>query len=82
MTMAINALWNKRIGPGGRTRLVHKVGAKRRFCGPESASTTVVKTVLLSGMITAVTGHFINANDNVAFVAANDNAVVAVRAAA
>ncbi len=53
MAMAINTLWNKRIGPGGSTRLVHKAGAKRRFCGPDSASTNAVKTSLLLGMISA-----------------------------
>jgi hypothetical protein len=40
------------------------------------------KSVVFARDDTGVSGQIINANDNVAFVAANDNAVVAVRAAA
>ena len=50
--------------------------------GGDSASTGVIKGLNFARDDTGVTRSFINANDNVAFVAANDNAVVAVRAAA
>ena len=81
--MAINAVWNKRIGPGGRTRRVHQVGTMYLFGGPESGSTNVIKIHAFasddSGFIGSI---FINANDNVSFVAANDNNVAAVALAA
>jgi hypothetical protein len=52
------------------------------FGGGESGSTSAVKTRFLPGMIPPYRVIFIDANDNVALVAANDNNVVAARLAA
>ncbi len=68
-TMAINALWNKRCGPGGGTRrLHHYLPAPDRvgIGGGETGSTRVVKTGFSLGMVPPLSGRFIDANDNVA----------------
>jgi len=62
-TMAINALRNKRSGPGGSTRRLHQTfpPAEISKCwqglfGGEIGSTRVVKTWFAPGMVSAVIG--------------------------
>jgi len=80
-------------GPGGSTRRLHhfdfkhqeatsvarqKVGALDQDGGAETGSTRVVKVCGdVRHCIRRYRANIINANDNVAFVAANDNSVVA-----
>ena len=46
------------------------------FGGPETGSTRVIKAKSVSGIVPPLSGYIVVANDNYAFVAANDNAVV------
>jgi hypothetical protein len=52
-TMAINAAWHKRIGPGGSTRRLHQLPRLLRAGadGGELGSTSVVKARFLPGMV-------------------------------
>ena len=69
--MAINGTWNKRCGPGGSTRRLHQTPCKTKAFGGETASTRVVKTCLLLGIVPPLSGYNLNANDNnVAFAVA------------
>ena len=52
------------------------------FGGAETGSTDVVKTISGVRCIPPLSDIFINANDNVSFVASNDNNVAAVAVAA
>ena len=78
--MAINALRNKRCGPGGSARRLHHLSSLVRFpsgsgregiSGGETGSTCVVKAMAFARWGTADTGPFvIVANDNYAPVRA------------
>jgi hypothetical protein len=72
--MVINGTWNNRCGPGGSTRRLHQIQSFRqeiRIFGGETASTRVVKTCLLPGIVPPLSGYNLNANDNnVAFAVA------------
>ncbi len=85
--MVINGTWNKRCGPGGSTRHLHQnysgwpdsdfAASPLRhrdasgLLGDETASTRVVKTCLLPGIVPPLSGYNLNANDNnVAFAVA------------
>ncbi len=69
-------------GPGGSTRRLHHFGSNHskeqdQDGGAETGSTRVVKVCGdVRHCIRRYRAKFINANDNVAFVAANDNTVV------
>jgi len=70
-TMAINALWNKRSGPGGSTRRLHQFPGRdwnepiaAAPDGGEIGSTRVVKAWLLLGMVPPLSGQPESANDN------------------
>src|SRR5882724_10740801 len=69
-TMAINAMWNKRSGPGGSTRRLHQLRPPKRSCakegshGGETGSTRVVKAWFLLGMVPPLSGQSLSANDN------------------
>ncbi len=58
-TMAINAVRNKRYGPGGGTRRLHHNGLIHQggwLYGGETGSTCVVKVLFSLGMVSAVIG--------------------------
>ena len=58
--------------PGGSTRIHNSANSG----GAETGSTHVVKAESVFGMVPPLSGYFIVANDNYAFVAANDNSFV------
>jgi hypothetical protein len=70
------------LDPGAEPGISTKQAHKCLFGGDELGSTTTVKIVFLLGMIPpgafldSNRSNFIDANDNVALVAANDNFVV------
>ena len=72
--MAINALWNKRSGPGGSARRLHQFPIApdpvRSPYGGETGSTRVVKAWFSPGMVPPLSGRFTDANDNEAFAVA------------
>ncbi|MDB5491250.1 MAG: hypothetical protein JWO78_1099 [Micavibrio sp.] len=72
--MMLNAIQNRRRGPGGSARrLHHKSPLSRRglYDGAETGSTRVIKGKLVSVLASRYLAIFIFANDN--FVVANDN---------
>ena len=74
-TMAINAAWNKRYGPGGSTRRLHQIrgfGKQGRPVrhGGEPGSTCVVKVWSSPGMVPPLSGRPRYANDNEAYALA------------
>ena len=73
--MAINALWNKRSGPGGSARRLHQFPVSPatitgNLIGGETGSTRVVKAWFSPGMVPPLSGRFTDANDNEAFAVA------------
>ena len=77
--MAINALRNKRCGPGGSARRLHQfpqlalriLRSSEGTCGGETGSTCVLKAIAFARWGTADTGpNIIVANDNYAPVRA------------
>ena len=68
--------------PGRSTKVLKLLIWLENFGGPETGSTRVVKMKSVSGMVPPLSGYIIVANDNYAFVAANDNSAVRLAVAA
>jgi hypothetical protein len=57
-TIAINAAWNRRYGPGGGTRRLHhfRPASLGTAFGDEIGSTCVIKTQFSPGMVPPLSG--------------------------
>ena len=72
--MMLNAIQNRRRGPGGSARRLHHKSLnfiQGLYVGAETGSTRVIKGKLVSVVASRYLAIFIFANDN--FVVANDN---------
>lgn len=67
--MTINAIWNKRGGPGGRARHLHPSlwSDAMGWSGGELGSTYAVKVWFSFVLVPTLPGYMINANNSNAF---------------